>query len=112
MGIVTTPSGSKPRASGMTLVCRPTPRVRFMPMSEQSSKQLMHRMARCVNAVVLLPMTLCHGTRRNTLQFATCKRTTYTFFVSHKRVEMKGLPDGSAAFIPIVEARGLSPRIG
>jgi hypothetical protein len=27
---VTTPHGSKPEASGMTLVCRPTPFVRFM----------------------------------------------------------------------------------
>ena len=43
---VTTPYGYKPRASGMTPVCRPTPIVRFMPMSEQSSKQLMHCMAR------------------------------------------------------------------
>jgi urocanate hydratase len=31
---VTTPHGYKPGASGLTLVCRPIPIVRFMPMSE------------------------------------------------------------------------------
>ncbi len=32
--------------------------VRFMPMSEQSSKQLMHRMARCENGSVFTQGTL------------------------------------------------------
>ena len=35
---VTTPYGYKPRASGMTPVCRPIPIVRFMPMSEAKLK--------------------------------------------------------------------------
>jgi hypothetical protein len=35
---VTTPYGYKPRASGMTPVCRPIPLVRFMPMSEAKLK--------------------------------------------------------------------------
>src|SRR6266567_4636688 len=52
----------KPRASGMTPVYRPTPIVRFMPMSETSSKQLMHRMARLTKTVVFLPTVLCRGT--------------------------------------------------
>jgi hypothetical protein len=72
----------------MTRVCRPTPLVRFMPMSEHCSKQLMHCMARCVHAVVFLPMIFCHGTRRNTIQLATCKRTISTFFLSQTTVEM------------------------
>ena len=96
----------------MTLVCRPTPVVRFMPMSEQSSKQLMHCMARCVHAVVLLPMTLSHGTRRDTIQLATCKRTLSTFFLSQTKVDMKGLSADSAASIPRAKAQGLTPRIG
>jgi len=35
---VTTPRGCKPGASGMTLVCRPTPLVRFMHSSETQLK--------------------------------------------------------------------------
>ena len=35
---MTTPHGSKPGASGLTLVCRPIPLVRFMPMSELALK--------------------------------------------------------------------------
>ena len=73
--VVTTPHGSKPGASGMTPVCRPTPTVRFMSMSEHSSKQLMHYMARFLNAVAFLPLVLCQGTRRNAIWFLTCIRT-------------------------------------
>src|SRR5258708_8472001 len=43
---VTTPHGSKPGASGMTLMCRPTPIVRFNHRSEQGSKKLLYRSAR------------------------------------------------------------------
>src|SRR5258708_33820968 len=44
---VTTPHASKAGASGITLVCRPTPLVRFNHMSELSLlKQLMYRLAR------------------------------------------------------------------
>jgi hypothetical protein len=108
---VTTPHGYKPGASGMTPVCRPTPIVRFMPMSELALK-----------ATHALHGTLCsHGRvftsgpspeNPYTLQLATCKRTLSQFFLSRTKVEMKGLPIGSAAFIPRRERRGLSPRFG
>jgi hypothetical protein len=43
---VTAPHGSKPGASGTTLVYRPTPCVRFMHRNETSSKQFLSCMAR------------------------------------------------------------------
>ncbi len=79
---VTTPYGYKPRASGMTPVCRPTPIVRFMHTSEQGSKQLMYRMARLWNTVAFLPLALRQRTHRNAMLLKTCKRTTYLFFLS------------------------------
>jgi hypothetical protein len=65
--VVTTPHGFKPEASGMTLVCRPTPFVRFMHTSEQSSKQLVTRMARFWNTVVFFTTALRRGTRETRL---------------------------------------------
>jgi hypothetical protein len=43
---VTTPHAYKAGASGMTLVCRPIPIVRFNHRSETNSKQLLSRLAR------------------------------------------------------------------
>ena len=42
---VTTPRGCKPGASGMTLVCRPTPSFVSYTPARQSSQQLVYRMA-------------------------------------------------------------------
>jgi hypothetical protein len=106
---VTTPYGSKPRASGMTQVCRPTPLVRFMHRSETSSKQLLYRMARAPNSVAFLPMTLCHGTHRNAIWLKTCKRTDGSLSLVRTHVNHH-LPAGSAAFIPTHECGGLPPR--
>jgi hypothetical protein len=64
----------------MTLVCRPTPFVRFMHSSETSSKQLLYRMARLWNTVAFLPLTLRQRTHRNAILLKTCNRTlTYSF---------------------------------
>ncbi len=89
---VTTPYGSKPRASGMTPVCRPTPFVRFMHSSETSSKQLLYRMARLWNTGAFLPLTLHQRTHRNALLLQTCKRTTQVFFLRGAKVEMLSPP--------------------
>ena len=69
---MTTPHACKAGASGMTLVCRPTPFVRFIHTSEQSSEQLMYHMARLLNAVVFLPTAQGRGTRRNAIRLKTC----------------------------------------
>jgi len=110
---VTTPSGSKPRASGMTQVCRPTPLVRFMHTSELSLRQqLVSRMARLPNTVVFLPTALHRGTHRNAIWFETYKRTTDAFFCRGEKTEMKALPDGSTVFILVDKFRSESPRFG
>src|SRR5258708_3601846 len=85
---VTTPYGSKQRASGMTPVCRPTPFVRFMHSSETSSQQLLYRMARLWNTGAFLPLTLRQRTHRNALLLQTCERTTQVFFLRGAKVEM------------------------
>src|SRR5260221_6980730 len=69
----------------MTLVCRPTPFVRFIHTSEQSSEQLMYRMARVLNTVLFFPMALRRGTRRNAIWLKTCKRTGVRFFLSGEK---------------------------
>ena len=65
----------------MTLVCRPTPIVRFMHRSgETSSKQLLYRMARLVNSVVLLPTALCRGTAKTLFSLQRAKELlTFSF---------------------------------
>jgi hypothetical protein len=102
----------KPRASGMTLVCRPTPTVRFMPMSEQSSKQLMHCMARFLNAVAFLPLALRQGTRRNAIWLQTCKRTVESLAQDRTNVQCFSARPCGAASIPAHECGGFTPRFG
>jgi hypothetical protein len=52
---VTTPHSYKPEASGVTLVCRPTPRVRGVAHKRVKLKQLVYRMAqRTLGTLVLL----------------------------------------------------------
>ena len=74
--------------------------------------QVASTMARLTNTVVFLPTALRRRTRRNAIRFETYKRTTDAFFCIVEKTEMKGLPDGSAAFIPTDTSRGLSPRFG
>jgi hypothetical protein len=95
----------------MTLVYRPTPIVRFMHLSEHSSKQLKYRMARCVKHGSVFTHGPAPRNHRNTILFATCKRTTHLFFEIKAKVEMSSPPRGGAAFIPVAEAGGLSPRM-
>jgi hypothetical protein len=64
----------------MTQVCRPTPLVRFMHMSETWLKATHVSHAISSNPGAFLPTTLRRGTQRNTLQFERCKITTYLFF--------------------------------
>jgi len=99
---VTTPHGYKPEASGMTLVCRPTPFVRFMHASEQSSQQLAYRMAQFWSTVVFFPTALRRGTQRNAIQLKTCTRTTQTFFCTVEKTERKDY---------LMAARLSSPRM-
>ena len=80
LSVVTTPSGSKPRANVLTPVCRPTPLVRFMHSSETSSKQLLYRMARLWNTGAFFPLTRSPRTHRNALLLKTCKRTLTSSF--------------------------------
>ena len=91
----------------MTLVCRPTPFVRFMHRSEQGSKQLLSRMARLWNMVVFFPTAIHRGTHRNAIQLKTCKRTPQGFFCMSGKAEMSSPPVGGAPFIP--SARSQEP---
>jgi hypothetical protein len=74
--------------------------------------RLLYRMARLVNMVAFLPMTLRHGTQRNTIRFETCNRTEESIPQARTPVECFFPPVGGAAFIPMAEARSLSPRYG
>ncbi len=66
---MTTPHGSKPGASGMTLVCRPTPIVRFMHMSETRLKAThVSHGTQNIGTLVLLPEgTIYLGTPKHYL---------------------------------------------
>jgi hypothetical protein len=64
----------------MTLVCRPTLIVRFMHRGETSSTQLLYRMARLVNAVVLLPTALCRGTAKTLFSLQRVKELLTSSF--------------------------------
>jgi hypothetical protein len=77
-----------------------------------AQKQLVSCMARLVNTVVFLPAALCRGTHRNTIQFATCKRTTHTFFGNGQKVETtpSPAPNKDRPFIPIPGRQRLSGR--
>ncbi len=109
---MTTPHGSKPGASGMTPVCRPTPTVRFNHMSETCSKQLMYWLARLTKTVVFLPTALRRGTRRNAIRFETCNKNCVSILIQGAR-NVNGFPEVSgAAFIPLHQCRGLPPRVG
>ena len=100
-------SGYRPRASAMTVVCRPTSPIRFMPVSEHLSKQLMHYMARCVHAVVFLPMALWHATCQNQIQLATCIRTTCHLFERNESGYVEPTPPYNRnAYIPLSERQG------
>ena len=87
MSEVSTPNGYKPRTFGMTQVCRPTPIVRFMHMSETWLKVTHVSHAISSNPGAFLPTTLCRGTQRNTLQFERCKITTYLIFARDEKAE-------------------------
>jgi hypothetical protein len=97
-------------ARRMTLVCRPTPFVRFMHRSEHCSKQLLSRMARLHNSVVFLPTALRRGTRRNAIRLKTCKRTPQVFFYMRAKAEISSPPVGGAPFIPSVRPPGAFRR--
>jgi hypothetical protein len=109
---VTTPHGSKPGASGMTPVSRPTPLVRFMPMSETNSKQLMHCMAHeTAHTVVFLPVALRNGTR--TLFSCLCAKELpiTSFSAEHKwKCRLHPAPKGARLSSPWLKRRGIQAR--
>jgi hypothetical protein len=89
-------------------VCRPTPIVRCMPMSETSSKTTHALHGTIGRTVSFLPATLRGGTRT----IFTCVRARELLIHSFCRVhKWKWRPLRGAAFIPMAEARGLSPRM-
>ena len=106
--LVTTPHGYKPGASGVTLVCRPTPIVRFNHRSEQgSTNNFLSRLAR---ADVWDARAFTQGSLPWNLQArlsCQCAKELpmYSFAPLAKR---KGLPAGSAPFIPIARSKGPS----
>jgi hypothetical protein len=104
MGSVTTPLGSKPGASGLTLVCRPTPIVRFMHTSELALKQLVYRMAHrtLVTLLLLLTGTIYRGTPKQYSLVRVQKNYSHILFLHEKSGNV--LPAGSAAFIPMPES--------
>ena len=85
---VTTPHGYKPGASGLTPVCRPTPIVRFIPMSEQSSKQLMHCMARLTRRYRFYPWPFTMEPVRYSVGYVQKNR----FIVAHLFNSVKQTP--------------------
>jgi hypothetical protein len=63
------------------------------------------------NAGAFLPMALCHGTQRNTLQLERCKRTTYTFQASIEKAESVFPEASDAAFIHSPQGQSSATRI-
>jgi hypothetical protein len=96
----------------MTPVCRPTPLVRFMPMSETSSKQLMHCMAHeTAKTVVFLPVALRNGTR--TLFSCLCAKELHiSSFWENKsgNVDSTPLQKGTRLSSPWLKRRGFQAR--
>jgi hypothetical protein len=102
-------------ASGMTLVCRPTPFVRFMHRSELTLKATsVSHGTQNVGTLLLLPSGTIY--RRTPKQYSVVRVQKNYFsllFVQEKSGSaVHVLPAGSAAFIPRREHRGLSPRFG
>lgn len=86
---VTTPHGSKPGASGMALVCRPTPIVRFMHTSETSSSNL------CIawhtarwGRYCFYPRERFTAERPNSIELFVYRRTIQLFFFYMRKAEM------------------------
>ena len=71
----------------MTLVCRPTPSVRFMHRSETCAQATSVSHGQLLNAVAFLPQAPRLRTRRNAMLLKVCKRTTYLFLHSVKKTE-------------------------
>jgi hypothetical protein len=97
----------------MTLVCRPTPFVRFIHTSEHCSKQLMYRMARFLNAVAFLPLALCQRTRPKRYLVENVHSKNYLSLLAQGAKNGNCFPPaGGAAYIPSSKDRGLWPRFG
>jgi hypothetical protein len=100
-------------ARRMTQVYRPTPTVRGVthePALAQATTRVSHGAA-YKHGRVFTPGPR-PGTHRNAMRFETYKRTPDACPGRVEKTRRKGLPDGSAAFIPMDKSSGLSPRYG
>jgi hypothetical protein len=83
-----------------------------MHLSEHSSEQLKHRMARLRNAVAFFAMALRHGSQRNAIGLKACKRTINGILFVGRKAEIAVLPSGSAVCIAGSKDRGFTQRFG
>jgi hypothetical protein len=108
---VTTPYGSKLRASGLTLVCRPTPVVRFIHNSELALKATdVSDGTTCAHGRVFTRSPVLRNPAKRDL-VANVQENYIPLLTRTCENGNEGWTFGSAAFIPMARSQGLSPRL-